>query len=389
MLLRRLFTIVAITVLTAGFAVSVQAGPRLYDGSIIIKGFQNDTTDGTTVPFTTNVAFPFPFGANCRLGNFKPAVTSNGTWGSWSMPAYGGQVADLHTSASESVIASCFGTAYSYGSALTGKGTLSSTGNITSYRIASSPRGFNIQASEMARITSGGSQDSTGTPYIFAKDFADLKNGVGNFGVNQGPGRMGGGVLFDGPVTPPLDGGNAGLEVRPGHHSFGGTMKLLGTSYSFSGFYSTWLVDTNIAKYTWLLDYHGATGSVSAGNVVPAFGSSTAQYIGRNKHLTNITTVHATALSWTTGTVTVTATGGPLHTILARKGFDNRDGYGYGDIQMVSPMITRWVFSSATKGYYTGTIAELHLRIAPEPHEWVMLAAGISMLGLLYRSNRR
>jgi hypothetical protein len=242
----------------------------------------------------------------------------------------------------------------------------------------------------MARIDSGRSVAADGTPYIFAKQYADLRNGAGDFAENAGPGRMGGGhPQWQGPQTPPLDGGAGRLGVTPGAHTFGGTMKLLGTTYSFEGYYSTWLVDTNIAKYTWLLDYHGATGSVSAGNVQPAFGSSTAAYIGRNKHLTNITTVHATALSWTTGTVTVTATGGPLHTVLARKGFDNRDGYGYGDIQMVSPMLTRWVFSSATKGYYTGAIAELHLRIAPEPHEWMMLGAGIAMLGLLYRSNRR
>jgi hypothetical protein len=33
-------------------------------------------------------------------------------------------------------------------------------------------------------------------------------------------------------------------------------------------------------------------------------------------------------------------------------------------------------------------IGVLKLAFAPEPQEWLMLAAGISMLGLLYRSNR-
>ena len=98
------------------------------------------------------------------------------------------------------------------------------------------------------------------------------------------------------------------------------------------------------------------------------------------------TTVAAAALSWTTGTVTVTATGGPIHTIIARHGFDNRDGYGYGDIQMVAPMLTRWVFAEGA--YYSGSIGFLRIQVAPEPHEWVLLGAGISMLGLLYRANR-
>jgi hypothetical protein len=166
-------------------------------------------------------------------------------------------------------------------------------------------------------------------------------------------------------------------------------MKLLGTMYTHEGYYSTWLVDTIVAKYTWLLDYHGATGTVSASNVIPAYGSSTVVYIGRNKHFTNISTVHAAALSWTTGTVTVTATGGPFHTVLVRKGFDDRNATGAGDMQMVSPMLTRWVFNAAEpRSYYNGSIAALNLRIAPEPHEWMLLGAGIAMLGLLYRAKR-
>jgi hypothetical protein len=104
--------------------------------------------------------------------------------------------------------------------------------------------------------------------------------------------------------------------------------------------------------------------------------------------------MHATALSWTTGTVSVTASRGPhLVTVLVRKGFDNRNASGAGDIQMVSPMLTRWIFPyrQPEKGrdYYTGSIARLRIRVAPEPHEWILLSAGIGMLGLLYRVNRR
>jgi hypothetical protein len=376
--------IVVIALLTVGFTISAQAGPRLYDGSIIIKGFSNITTDGTTVPFEAYSPFPVPFGRHCLIGAYVPSQTSNGTWGSWSLPAYGGQVATLHTSKSSDVIASCEGTQYSYGSPLTGKGTLSTTGSSGSSRTPASPRGFAINASEMSRLTSGASLAYHGTPWNLRKNFADLKNAIGDFGAGKGPGRLGGGLLFSGPASPPYNSGKGSLTVTPGANNFGGTMRLLGTTYSFENYYSTWLADTNIVKYTWLLDYHGATGSVSGSNVIPAYGSGTALYIAKNKHLTNITTAHATVLSWTTGTVTVTATGGPLHTVLVRKGSDNRNATGAGDIQMVSPMLTRWVFSGATKAYYTGSIAQLNLRVAPEPHEWMLLSAGISMLGLLY-----
>jgi hypothetical protein len=50
-------------------------------------------------------------------------------------------------------------------------------------------------------------------------------------------------------------------------------------------------------------------------------------------------------------------------------------------------MLTRWVWSGGN--YETASIAHLKLDFTPEPQQWLMLATGISMLGLLYRSNRR
>jgi hypothetical protein len=121
--------------------------------------------------------------------------------------------------------------------------------------------------------------------------------------------------------------------------------------------------------------------------IAPAFGQDYNYYWGRNGFGSATTTVQALALSWTTGTATVTAIGGPFTTIMARAGFDNRNPKGYGDIQMVSPMLTRWIF--AANSYYTASIGILHVRVAPEPHEWMLLGAGLSMLGLMYRVNRR
>ena len=74
---------------------------------------------------------------------------------------------------------------------------------------------------------------------------------------------------------------------------------------------------------------------------------------------------------------------------MARAGFDNRDAKGYGEIQMVSPMLTRWIYGNGNVSYFTGGIAIMRLRFTPEPHAWMLLGSGLSMLGLLYRANRR
>ena len=49
--------------------------------------------------------------------------------------------------------------------------------------------------------------------------------------------------------------------------------------------------------------------------------------------------------------------------------------------------LNRWLYAQGS--YHTGTVAKLSLHIVPEPHEWMLLGAGLSMLGLLYRANRR
>jgi hypothetical protein len=97
-------------------------------------------------------------------------------------------------------------------------------------------------------------------------------------------------------------------------------------------------------------------------------------------------TVQGIVFSWTTGTVSVTAVHGPFPTVFARHGFDNRIGTGWGVIQLVTPMLTRW--TGPSRNYETASIGVMRLHI-PEPHAWLMLAAGLSMLALLSRSNRR
>ena len=57
---QRALIIVTVSLFALGFALSAQAGPRLYQGSIVIHAFANDTTNGSTTPFTMNAAQAFP-----------------------------------------------------------------------------------------------------------------------------------------------------------------------------------------------------------------------------------------------------------------------------------------------------------------------------------------
>ncbi len=87
---------------------------------------------------------------------------------------------------------------------------------------------------------------------------------------------------------------------------------------------------------------------------------------------------------WTTGSVTVTAVGrGPHKTVHYAKGYDNRTPTsGKGTIQLVSPVLTRWLPTLQAYDYETGGIAIPRLKFVPEPQMWAMLVAGVSLLGV-------
>jgi hypothetical protein len=99
-------------------------------------------------------------------------------------------------------------------------------------------------------------------------------------------------------------------------------------------------------------------------------------------------TVEGSRFPWTTGSVTVTAVGrGPHKTVHYAKGYDNRTPTsGKGTIQLVSPVLTRWLQPAVN--FETGGIAILRIKFVPEPHTWVMLVVGASLLCVGVRMRR-
>jgi len=92
---------------------------------------------------------------------------------------------------------------------------------------------------------------------------------------------------------------------------------------------------------------------------------------------------------WTTGSVTVLATGrGPHKTVHYVAGYDNRDSVtGKGTIQLVSPVLTRWLQPCCNNE--TGGIGILRIKFVPEPQTWAILVAGVSLLGVGARMRKR
>jgi hypothetical protein len=169
-------------------------------------------------------------------------------------------------------------------------------------------------------------------------------------------------------------------------------MRLLGHYRTKRGI--TVAVDgTNSAGSTqWNLQHVGAGAETTNGVVTGGLKYYTAttrlyQIPGAGRFGTSPRSATISVFPWTTGTAEVTAKGGKNSTVLKRTGYDNRTPSGAGAIQMVSPALARW--KNPFGDYYTGSIATMKLVFIPEPKAWMMLAAGISTLSLLYRTNRR
>jgi hypothetical protein len=262
------------------------------------------------------------------------------------------------------------------GSPLTGVWVAATTGTGRGgFSFASAPK--NHQAG--IRGTRIGDR-SASYPYLYSYTYATLRNDAGVFGPGQGPGSF---------SLPYKVGTNtvAKVVVKQGAAKFGGTMRMLGQLTSKNCYYRNGGCTTG--SWNWRYDAIGAAaytrnGVVTqghratwcrAGNYFSCWFSPTA----------NSVQVSGSRFPWTTGSVTVTAVGrGPHKTVHYAKGYDNRTPTnGEGTIQLVTPVLTRWIDPAWI--FETGGIGILRIRFVPEPRAWVMLLAGGGLLGVFYR----
>ena len=329
--------------LTLGFVSSAQAGPKMFSGSLIFHS-GNDLTTGASYPSTAYILSVYPLGAFCN-----PMVA-------------GGM--------------SCGTATLNQGAPLTGNGTVSVTGP--------APASFTIPSNQLFRTTSGSVSPLYPTTAFF-KTYATLANAKGVFGPSGGPGSF--------TFSPTVGLGMTKVAVSAGSNQFGGVMRLLGSLSAVGGFagaYNTSYGGT--VSYT-VMVFFPTVGATIAGGPYAITAMLPAVYTGMARFHTpgsanyyyspsTSTAGVATGFPWTTGRVSVSAIGdiGYFPEILARSGYDNRTPSGAGRIQLVTPQLTHW-----TGGGHSGQIAILRLEFVPEPSRWLLLAAGLGCLVVLYR----
>jgi hypothetical protein len=343
---------------------AASAATRMYSvGTLSIKSFGNDATTGTTYPYTTKIYLGIPLGQLCNtLAGTGPSYPCSGAapLAHEGAPLFG---SDAH------------------GTPVTGvpvpfalaqdrlRQKLGTPADVFTYGPSGTPHPQNGNP---------GGSFSYYFPYAYSNSYADLRNAAGNFFGG------GGGPPAGWSFTKTEGGHNAGsINVTAGSNQFGGTMNLLGFYFTNRWYPPGGSGTTLVISSTWKLQ---AVGGGKASTVATGFHSSGTNYTFR----TFVGAVYtgfvvATAFPWTTGTATVTATRGPFYTAMKRSGYDNRTTSGAGNIQLVSPMLTHWTCPACGTDYETGAIGVMNLTFVPEPSRSLILLAGISMLGLLYR----
>jgi len=220
--------------------------------------------------------------------------------------------------------------------------------------------GFNFPA---ARATGSAGVRATGVigeravpyPYVYSYTYATLRNDQGIFGPGSGPGSF----SFSNPP-----GGR--VIVKQGAAKFGGTMRMLGAltnkhcGYSGGG---CWFGQNN-----WRYEVVGASANTMTGVVTLGYiATYLAYYYHTGLMWTSTVDVYGSRFPWTTGSVTVTAEGrGGHQTVHYAQGFDNRSSTsGKGTIQLVTPVLTRWL--SASKNFGTAGIGILRIKFVGPP----------------------
>jgi hypothetical protein len=174
-------------------------------------------------------------------------------------------------------------------------------------------------------------------PYVYSYTYATLRNNTGWFGPGKGPGDFS--VKKYQLATSTI----ARMRVKQGAAKFGGTMTLLGALTTKVCYYRNG--GCSLSEPNWRYEAIGASAPTSNGVVTNGYIVTWYQYGCWWYFPNSCLTVEGSRFPWTTGSVTVTAVGrGPHKTVHYAKGYDNRTlTSGKGTIQMVSPVLTRWL----------------------------------------------
>lgn len=436
MLVNRLVTIGLFTLLAViTWSTESLAGSKLYQGAWIAESFGNDKVGIGTEASAYFSADGIPAGLKCHpnapLCDFSSTpVTTAGAGTQWAplgpgcraltagelpRPAKGGttpaRVPPLYrnkaffTAGGAASNQSCSGaqtvslakaTVYlgpgntkrgilMKGAPVSGSASATTTGTAFKFPAAAATPG---PGNGMHRTTAG-SFIGEG-PYLYSYTYAQLRNDAGSFGAGKGFFSTGAATTALAFLNKAGGGTVASAKVKRGSNKFGGVMQLLGSyttkvCYFYAG-------GCALGYGDWAYELIGAAGykdSKAGSPVVTKSYTTNFSFTYYNTALATIAKydIVAQRFPWTTGTVTVNATGrGPHKTFEQRKGFDNRTGSGFGTVQLVSPVLTQWLAQVANgPKFETGGIAVMQIKFVPEPGGLAGLVAGVSMLVMLRR----
>ncbi len=218
-------------------------------------------------------------------------------------------------------------------------------------------------------------------PYVYSYSYANFRNNYGTFGPGQGPGDFN--IKFGTPTY-------ASIVVKQGAAKFGGTMRMLGAYTNKACYYRQG--GCSLGENDWRYDAVGANAYTASGVVTAGYSATYKAYYFHSVLMqTSTVSVEGQRFPWTTGSVTLTATGrGPHKTVHYTQGFDNRNTStptGKGTIKLVTPVLTRWLQPCCK--FETGGVGSLRIKFVPEPQTWAMLVAGVSLIGVATRMRRR